>query len=200
MGILEKLKLIKTCIFISNNVLEKLEEISCAVNRLDKKINNIEDNLHKNTTKLKTTLANHEQAVEKFVYLTKVFEKEIDNLRNELYEVKGLESRLPDMISKILEENLILAVSRDVAKLRSDVEKYTVLKTKVNELGTSIDTIISELKRLSAVSTKIKDADFEFRRLNIELDKAYSEKYRLKKRIDKLEELIAKERRRSYRR
>ena len=124
----------------------------------------------------------------------------IKNLREdfgkELYEFKLLKGQLQRKILDKFEEELQkdLEISREA--LKKDTEDYTELRKKVSEILLSVSMTNKEINKFMEISKSIRKEDFEltkFARQLIDMDR---EKLELMRKIDTLERLVSKIRRR----
>ena len=124
----------------------------------------------------------------------------IKNLREdfgkEVFEFKMLKGQLQKKILEKFEEELQkdLNINRD--SLKKDVEDYNELRKNVSEMIARLNLTGEELNKFLGISKNIKKEDFEltkFARQLIDMDK---EKLELMRKIDALERLVSKIRRR----
>ena len=123
----------------------------------------------------------------------------IKNLREdfgkEVYDFKLLKSQLQRKILDKFEEELQkdLEISRE--SLKKDSEDYSEVRKKAAEVLSRLNTTSAEISKLIEISRSIKKEDFEltkFARHLMEMDK---EKLELMRKIDNLERLVSKMRR-----
>ena len=124
----------------------------------------------------------------------------IKNLREdfgkELYEFKLLKGQLQRKILDKFEEELQkdLAVNRDA--LKKDTEDYNELRNKVAEILSKLNITGDEISKFIEISRSIKKEDFELTRFARQLIDMDREKLELMRKIDTLERLVSKIRRR----
>ncbi|MBI1935482.1 hypothetical protein HYS31_03500 [Candidatus Woesearchaeota archaeon] len=124
----------------------------------------------------------------------------IKNLREdfgkELYEFKLLKGQLQRKILDKFEEELQKDLEVNRESLRKDAEDYELLRKKVSEILSRLSLTGEEMSKFLEISRSIKKEDFEltkFARHLIEMDR---EKLELMRKIDNLERLVSKIRRR----
>jgi len=124
----------------------------------------------------------------------------IKNLREdfgkELYEFKLLKGQLQRKILDKFEEELQKDLEVNRESLKKDAEDYNELRKKAAEILSRLNLTGEEMGKFLEISKSIKKEDFEltkFARHLIEMDK---EKLDLMRKIDSLERLISKIRRR----
>ena len=124
----------------------------------------------------------------------------IKNLRvdfgKELVEFKLLKAQLQRKILDKFEEELQKDLEVNRENLKKDVEDYTELRKKVAEILSRLNMTSEEINKFIEISKNIKKEDFEltkFARHLLEMDR---EKLELMRKIDTLERLVSKIRRR----
>ena len=124
----------------------------------------------------------------------------IKNLREdfgkELYEFKLLKGQLQRKILDKFEEELQkdLEVNREF--LRKDTDDYNELRKKVSEILSRLNMTTEEINKFMEISKSIKKEDFELTRFARQLLEMDREKLELMRKIDTLERLVSKVRRR----
>ena len=124
----------------------------------------------------------------------------IKNLREdfgkEIYEFKLLKGQLQRKLLEKFEEELQkdLEVSRD--SLRKDTDDYNELRKKVAEILSRLNMTTEEINKFIEISRSIKKEDFELTRFARQLIEMDREKLELMRKIDTLERLVSKIRRR----
>ena len=119
-----------------------------------------------------------------------------EDFGKEIYEFKLLKGQLQRKLLEKFEEELQkdLEVNRD--SLRKDTDDYNELRKKVAEILSRLNMTTEEINKFIEISRSIKKEDFEltkFARQLIEMDR---EKLELMRKIDTLERLVSKIRRR----
>lgn len=124
----------------------------------------------------------------------------IKNLREdfgkEIYEFRLLKAQMQRKILEKFEEELQKELELNRDNLRKDAENYNELRKKVNEVLSRLNLTSEEISKFTEISKSIKKEDFEltkFARHLMEMDK---EKLELMGKIDALERLVSKIRRR----
>ena len=124
----------------------------------------------------------------------------IKNLREdfgkEIYEFKLLKGQLQRKILEKFEEELQKDLEVNRESLRKDIEGYNELRKKVEGMLSKMDLTSEEINKFTEISRNIKKEDFEltkFARQLIDMDR---EKLDLMRKIDTLERLVSKIRRR----
>ena len=124
----------------------------------------------------------------------------IKNLREdfgkELYEFKLLKGQLQKKILDKFEEELQKDLEVNRESLRKDTDEYSELRGKVAEILSRLNLTSEEITKFTEISKNIKKEDFEltkFARQIVDMDR---EKLELMRKIDNLERLVSKIRRR----
>lgn len=119
-----------------------------------------------------------------------------EDFGREIYEFKLLKAQLQRKIIEKFEEELQKDLEINRAALRKDTEDYNELRKKVAEIFSKLNLTREEISKFIDISKSIKKEDFEltkFARHLLEMDK---EKLELMRKIDTLERLVSKIRRR----
>ena len=133
----------------------------------------------------------------------KAFKEDLDvigNLRDdfgkELFDFKLLKGQLQRKILDKFEEELQKDLEINRESLKKDAEGYNELRKKVTDILSKVNLTSEEISKFLDISRNIKKEDFEltrFARHLVEMDK---EKLELMRKIDNLERLVSKIRRR----
>ena len=151
-------------------------------------------------TSLKNEVSETKSIQQDFLNIFKDNLTVIKNLREdfgkELYEFKLLKGQLQRKILDKFEEELQkdLEVNRD--SLKKDTFEYNELRGKVSEVLSRLNLTSEEITKFTEISKSIKKEDFEltkFARQIVDMDR---EKLELMRKIDNLERLVSKIRRR----
>ena len=187
-------------------MIQKFRDLMKTKEDLDTINKNVEEN-----NKIISELKNELTGLKKELNETKLNQKEflknfredlmvIHNLREdfgkELYEFKLLKGQLQRRILDKFEEELQkdLEVSREL--LRKDANEYNDLRVKVSEIISRLNLTSEEIKKFTDISRNIKKEDFEMTRFARQLVDMDREKLELMRKIDTLERLVSKIRRR----
>ena len=187
-------------------MIQKIKELLKTKDDIDRINSNIEEN-NKLISELKTQL----ESLKGELIETKKEQKEflhnfkenlfvIKNLREdfgkELYEFKLLKGQLQRKILDKFEEELQKDLEVNRESLKKDTEDYNELRKKVSEIFSRISLTGVEISKFIEISRNIKKEDFEltkFARHLVDMDR---EKLDLMRKIDTLERLVSKIRRR----
>jgi len=119
-----------------------------------------------------------------------------DDFGKEIYEFRLLKGQMQRKILEKFEEELQKDLEINRESLRKDADNYSELRKKVAEILSRIDLTSEEMNKFVEISKNIKKEDFEltkFARQILDMDK---EKLELMRKIDTLERLVSKIRRR----
>lgn len=119
-----------------------------------------------------------------------------EDFGREIYEFKLLKGQLQKKILVKFEEELQkdLDVSRE--NLKKDAEDYSDLRKKVSEILSRMNLTSGEMNKFIEISKSLKKEDFELTRFARHLMEMDNEKLELMRKIDSLERLVSKIRRR----
>ena len=124
----------------------------------------------------------------------------IKNLREdfgkELYEFKLLKGQLQRKILDKFEEELQKDLEVNRESLKKDTGDYIELRKKVAEILSKLNLTSDEINKFVEISKNIKKEDFELTKFARHLMEMDREKLELMRKIDTLERLISKIRRR----
>jgi len=178
------------------NVKENLDEINRNVQDNNKTISELKNDLEL----LKKELNENNKTQQEFLNSFRENLAVIKNLREdfgkELYEFKLLKGQLQRKILDKFEEELQKDLDVNREALRKDSEDYNELRKKAAEILSRLNMTGEEIAKFVEISKSIKKEDFEltrFARHLVEMDK---EKLELMRKIDTLERLVSKIRRR----
>jgi len=187
-------------------MMQKIRDLLKTKEEMDLINKNIEEN-NKLISELKTELEllkrelNENQKIQ--LEFLRNFKENLNIIKNlkedfgkELVEFKLLKGQLQRKILDKFEEELQKDLEINREALKKDAEDYNKLREKVAEILSRINMTSEEINKFMDISKNIKKEDFEltkFARHLIEMDK---EKLELMRKIDTLERLISKIRRR----
>src|SRR3989338_1070716 len=189
-------------------MLQKIKGLMRAKEEIDAISRNIAENsrivseLKDELNSLKKELAETKKSQDEFLKSFKENLFVIKNLREdfgkEIYEFKLLKSQLQKKILEKFEEELQkdLEVNRD--SLKKDADDYNELRKKVAEILSGLNLTGNEISKFIEISRSIKKEDFEltkFARHLLDMDR---EKLELMRKIDTLERLVSRIRRREF--
>ena len=187
-------------------MLQKIRDVLKTKEDIDLMNRNIEEN-NKIISELKVEL----ESLKKELIETKKTQDEflknfnenlfvIKNLREgfgkELYEFKLLKSQLQKKILEKFEEELQKDLEVNRESLKKDTYDYSELRKKVAEILSRLNLTTEEISKFIEISKSIRKEDFEltkFARHLLEMDR---EKLELMRKVDTLERLVSKIRRR----
>jgi len=117
-------------------------------------------------------------------------------LEKEVYDFKLLKSQLQNNLLKKFEEELEKELQVNTSKIQEDLKDFESMHEKVSALVSKTDSVSGEIDKFTEISSKIKKGDFDLSKFARDLEKSDGEKLMLMKKIDTLERLLAKMRRR----
>lgn len=187
-------------------MLQKIKDLMKAKEEIDLINSNIAENnkivsdLKNELESLKKELAENRKIQDEFLKSFKENLFVIKNLREdfgkEIYEFKLLKSQLQKKILEKFEEELQKDLEVNRESLKKDADDYNELRKKVAEILSRLNLTSDEISKFIEISRSIKKEDFElakFARHLLDMDR---EKLELMRKIDTLERLVSKIRRR----
>ena len=187
-------------------MLQKIKDLMNAKEDIDLINKNIEENnkiisglkaelesLNKELTETKKT---QDEFLKNFKENLFVIKNLKDDFGREIYEFKLLKAQLQKKILEKFEEELQkdLEVNRDA--LKKDTEDYNELRKKVAEILSRLNFTTEEINKFIEISKSIKKEDFELTKFARQITDMDREKLELMRKIDTLERLVSKIRRR----
>ena len=178
----------------------KTKEDLDLINKNVEENNRIISDLKAELTSLKNEVSETKSIQQDFLGTFKDNLTVIKNLREdfgkELYEFKLLKGQLQKKILDKFEEELQKDLEVNRESLRNDDNEYNELRGKVSEVLSRLNLTSEEITKFTEISKNIKKEDFEltkFARQIVDMDR---EKLELMRKIDNLERLVSKIRRR----
>ena len=180
--------------------LMKVKEDLDLINKNVEENNKIISELKSELTDLKKELTETKNSQRDFLKSFKEDLTVIHNLREdfgkELYEFKLLKGQLQRKILEKFEEELQKDLEVNRESLKKDTNEYNELRSKVAAVLSRLNLTSEEINKFIEISKSIKKEDFEltkFARQVVDMDR---EKLELMRKIDTLERLVSKIRRR----
>ena len=178
------------------DVKGNLEELNKSVSGNNKTISELKDELNELKNELSEIKGNQKEFLTAFKDDLGVIHNLRDDFGRELFEFKLLKGQLQRKILDKFEEELQKDLQLNRESLRKDTEDYNELRKKAAEMLSKMNLTSEEISKFLEISRNIKKEDFEltkFARHLIEMDR---EKLELMRKIDNMERLVSKIRRR----
>lgn len=181
--------------FGQEKVLERVEKFEGDVKKLKSDVKELKESLSENNK-----------------HLTKISDmlKEVCQGQNNLQlssekAVKDIESKAENfdrVIRKLDQTNLELSqktfskistvVDDELSKIKTDVLRYNSLKEEISEITKHLDFLKTQIGIMGAVSSKIKEKDFELVNYADRIDKLEKEKLRAEQESERVKDILAK--------
>lgn len=168
---------------------KNIEENNRIISELKRELESLRNDLKETHIKQKDFLRNLEENISVIKNLREDFGKEI-------YEFKLLKGQLQRKILDKFEEELQKDLEINREALQKDFENYNELRKKAAEILSRLNLTSDEISKFIEISKSIKKEDFELTRFARHLMEMDKEKLELMRKIDTLERLISKIRRR----
>ena len=178
------------------DVKHNLEELNKSVNDNNKTISDLKVELESLKKELNESKKTQDEFLKNFKENLNVIKNLREDFGKELYEFKLLKGQLQRKILDKFEEELQKDLEINKEALRKDINDYNELRKNVAQILSRLNMTTEEINKFLEISKNIKKEDFEltkFARQIIEMDK---EKLELMRKIDTLERLVSKIRRR----
>lgn len=176
----------------ADTILSEMKEQKKEVTSLRKEISLLKADLLELKKSSHETDKRHEEMAEKLESELASFSELRAKLGKEIKELSIDKSRMTDKVINNVRDD----VSRFTSVLDTDLEKFNRLKDQLSDVKSSIKDAESELKRFRDIPSKIKTADFDLTKHAAKLKTMHDEKISLVRKIDSLERLVARLRRR----
>ena len=178
------------------DVKSNLEELNKSVSDNNKTVSELKEELNQLRNELSEIKGNQKEFLKAFKDDLGVIHNLRDDFGRELFEFKLLKGQLQRKILDKFEEELQKDLGMNRELLKKDVEDYNELRKKVTDILSKVSLTSEEIGKFIDISRNIKKEDFEltkFARHLIEMDR---EKLDLMRKIDNMERLVSKIRRR----
>ncbi len=175
---------------------EDIDKINFNIGENNKLISDLKIQLESLKSELVDTKKDQKEFLHNFKENLFVIRNLKDDFGKELYEFKLLKGQLQRKILEKFEEELQKDLEVNREALKKDIDYYSELRLNVSEILSRINLTSEEISKFLEISRSIKKEDFEmtkFARQLIEMDR---EKLELMRKIDTLERLVSKIRRR----
>jgi len=119
-----------------------------------------------------------------------------EELQKEIADFKILKSRVEKKLVQLFEEEVKGEIQSRFNEMSRQLSKFDELGRQVGQINQKTISLSSDIDKFTAISKGLKATDFELREYAKALKEADQEKLELMRKIDKLETLVAKMRRR----
>ncbi len=178
------------------NVKDNLDEINRSAQDSNKAISELKADLESLKKELEELKTNQKEFLKNFREDLAVIHNLRADFGKELYEFKLLKGQLQRKILDKFEEELQKDLEVNREALKKDVSDYNELRKKIGEIASRLNMTNEEITKFVEISKNIKKEDFEltkFARHLLDMDR---EKLELMRKIDGMERLVSKIRRR----
>ncbi|MBW3013263.1 hypothetical protein KY325_04960 [Candidatus Woesearchaeota archaeon] len=176
---------------------EQILKLESSISSLNKRIDELEEN-HKtgfNTIidQIQNLESNKESAMSEF----KETLSEISKIKNKLETNTNALILVKDNIKNNLLNDMKTEIEKEVKAINEETVKYFELKKDINESANLLLNFKNHIVKLNQLVEKINPADFELDKHFKNIEDQNKEKLRLMQEIDRLQGLIARERRKN---
>ena len=184
---------------------EKIREIHDKLNSHNENLttqSEIIQTMHSEVSNLRTNLTDmHEKNSE---HVNQIMQ-ELDDIKNiksqindELDDLKLLKTQIKNQLVQELTKDFKTELQANVERIKTDVKSYNDMKQSLHSITSSIEQVKTEINKFNRIAVNIKETDFTLEKNAKKLKDFSDEKYELLKKIDVLERMVGKERRRKY--
>ena len=129
--------------------------------------------------------------------------QEVDELRDakeqvlgELNELKLLKTHIKQKLVDELTKEFKEELQSQTERIKTDVKSYNDMKQSLQSITLRLEQVKGEMDKFNSIAKNIKEKDFSLERHAKQLKNFSDEKHELLKKIDALERLVGRERRR----
>jgi uncharacterized phage infection (PIP) family protein YhgE len=182
---------------------EKIKEVHDKLTSHNENLNKqseIIQTMHSDISGLKTNLTEfHNNSSEHFNLVKKELDEVKDiksQINNELDDLKLLKTQLKQKVVDDLTTEFKKELLTNVERIKTDVKSYNDMKNSLQTINSSIEQVKLEMNKFNKIASNIRETDFTLEKHAKKLHDFSDEKHSLLKKIDALERMIGKERRR----
>ncbi len=121
-----------------------------------------------------------------------------DLLKSELDEMKLLKTHIKQKLVEDLTRDFKSELQTHVERIKTDVKSYNDSKQSLQAITLRLEQLKVEMEKFTRIASFVKENDFEMDKYAKRLKEFSDEKHELMLKIDALERLIGKERRRQF--
>ena len=185
-----------------STVKDKIDSITSAMNQQSETFSALQVEI----TELKGSFSSMRDTVEDQNKELGEFRKQlisINELKNsfekELYDFKILKTQMTKKVLDKLESEIRTEVKKHLERLKADAQSFVKLRNDIETISGRIVNLSGEVEKFNTIASHIKAKDFELEKYAKELSKIEREKIMLLRKIDSLERLVSKARKRGDR-
>lgn len=176
---------------------DKIVKISKDIDKNNEKLDSFSLKFDKFEKRLQEIEGEQQQFLDGFKQNLEVIKGIKDELKSEVYDFKLIKSDVKNKLVEKFEEELKNELKLNLESLKHELNNYNEIKSNVNLLLQKTKAAAIEIDKFSEIGKNIKKEDFMLSRFADELRLADKEKLELLHKIDALERLISKMRRRN---
>jgi len=177
-------------------VKDDIDAINKIIGENNKIISELKIQLIELKKELNDTNINQQEFLKNFKENLNVIKNLREDFGKELVEFKLLKGQLQRKILDKFEEELQKDLEVNREALKKDTQDYNELRKKVAEILSRLNMTSEEINKFIEISKSIKKEDFELTKFARNLMEMDREKLELMRKIDTLERLVSKIRRR----
>ena len=178
-----------------NSITKKVEDMSTNLNQHSEDMQNFKQQigeLHSDISKVHIT---QKEVMSTFSSQIEMLKKLNQDMKTETYDFKlvkaNIKSKLvPDVLESFRDE-----LRTQIKKLDTDNKSYNDVKDNLKRIVEQLGVVEGEIGKFKKISQCVQETDFNLNKYAKELENTDKEKLALMHKVDKLQMLIAKERR-----
>ena len=156
--------------------------------------------MHKDVSGLKTNMTEFHSDNTAHLFQMK---NEIDDIKtiksgitDELNDLKLLKTHIKQQLVQELTKDFKAELQTNVERIKTDVKSYNDMKQSLQAITLRLEQLKTEMDKFNNIAKNIKEKDFTLEKHAKQLKSFSDEKQELLKKIDALERLVGRERRR----
>jgi len=178
------------------HIKEEIATINTSIGENSKTISELKAELESLRNELKDSSSIQKEFLKNFKENVQIIKNLREDFGKELVEFKLLKGQLQRKILDKFEEELQKDLEVNREALKKDAEDYNEVRKRVAEILARLNLTSDEISKFVEISKSIKKEDFELTKFARNLMDMDREKLELMRKIDTLERLVSKIRRR----
>ncbi len=178
------------------NIKQEIDSLARSMELNRKSLDAFESSFKAFEGQLKGMHKSHDHMLDKFKEEIDSIDELKQRMHEELYDLKLIKSQVKNRIIEKFEQELSQELKISLEMLKQQMGSYSQVREDISNLSAKAVKASEGVDKLIEISSSIRKEDFELKKCADELRKNDKEKLELMKRIDGLERLISKMRRR----
>ncbi|MFH1849035.1 MAG: hypothetical protein ABH879_02505 [archaeon] len=177
-------------------IKDEIQDIKVAISSNTDAIKGFEDQFSRFTKEFADVREKQRELISSLSRDINVIRGSSEELKEQVYEFKVLKSTLQRKILSKFEEEIKDTVRESRERLEIDTSEYDQVKDNIKKASETFAELGAQISKYIEIGRQIKKEDYELDKFAKQILKADREKIELIRKIEVLERLISKERRR----